>query len=450
MFVLLVAISRQFGPEGTGQYGIAVSVASFLALGADFGLTPYTLRVMSPARASGELLGPIIALRTVLTLLAFALLFGVAALIEVAPETRQVVGVVCAWFLVRGVAEGVGATFIARDKAHVASVLEVAFRAAGAVASIGIVLAGGGLIPALAVQIVAAAAQLFSTVVWVRRTVGRPGVCFAFPQLAATARFAGPYAFSRMVTQLTQRIAVPVIAALLGASAAGLYHAADRFVYALSWIPHFAGIAVLPTAIRRHAESEEGVGSLYQRALGGIVLIGIPASVGLFLVAPRAVNLLFGESFAPAVPVLRILAPMIFANCVSRIMAIFLLAIDRIAARSRHEARAMAVNLIGLLVLVPPFGIAGAALAILIAETLLVVLFARELASTVGPPRCGKRLAIALAGTAVFSGALLALPSLSLLASVAIGVLLYAGSLMAFPAIRSEEGGALVAWWKSR
>jgi O-antigen/teichoic acid export membrane protein len=425
-------------------------VASFLALGADFGLTPYTLRVMSPARASGELLGPIIALRAVLTLLAFALMFGVGALIEVAPETRQVVGVVCAWFLVRSVAEGVGATFIARDKAHIASGLELTFRAAGAAVSIGIVLAGGRLISALAVQVVAAAAQLFFTVTWIRRTVGQPGVRFALPELVATARRAGPYAVSRMVTQLTQRIAVPVVGALLGASAAGLYHAADRFVYALSWIPHFAGIALLPTAIRRHAESEEGAGPLYQRALGGIVLIGVPAAVGLYLVAPRAVILLFGESFGAAVPVLRILAPLVFANCVSRIMAVFLLAIDRIAARSRHEARAMAVNLIGLLVLVPPFGIAGAALAILVAETMLVIWFARELASTVGPPRCGKRLAIALAGTAVFSGALLALPPLSLLASVAIAVPLYAGSLMAFPAIRKGEGRALVEWWKSR
>jgi len=405
---------------------------------------------MSPARASGELLGPILALRTVLTLLAFALLFGVGALIDVAPETRQVVGVICAWFLVRGAAEGVAATFIARDKAHIASALELTFRAAGAAISIGIVMAGGRLVSALAVQIVAAAAQLFFTVTWIRRTVGRPGVRFALPQLAATARRAGPYAVSRMVTQLTQRIAVPVIGVLLGASAAGLYHAADRFVFALSWIPHFAGTALLPTAIRRHAESEEGAGPLYQRALGGIVLIGIPASVGLFLVAPRAVKLVFGDSFGAAVPVLQILAPLVFANCVSRIMAIFLLAIDSITARSRHEARAMAVNLIGLLVLVPLFGIAGAALAILVAETLLVVWFARELAPTVGPPRCGKRLAIALAGTAVFSGALLALPSLSLLASVAIAIVLYAGSLMAFPAIRNEEGHALVAWWKSR
>jgi O-antigen/teichoic acid export membrane protein len=450
LFALLVAISRHFGPEGTGQYGIAVSVASFLALGADFGLTPYTFKVMSPARASGELLGPILALRSVLTLFAFALLIVAGVPFEFTPETRRVVGVVCAWFLLRGFAEGVGATFVARDRAHIAGGLELAFRGAGAAVSIALVLAGGRLSSALAVQVVAAAAQLFCTMAWIRRTVGRPRVRFALPQLSATARCAGPYALSRVVTQLTQRMAVPVIGALLGASAAGLYHAADRFVYALSWIPHFAGISLLPTAIRRHAESDGGAGPLYQRALGGIVLIGIPASAGLFLVAPRAVSLLFGDSFEAAVPVLRILAPLVFANCVSRIMAVFLLAVDRIAARSRLEARAMVVNLIGLVFLVPAFGIPGAALAILIAEVLLVLWFARELAPIVGPPRCGKRLAIALAGTAVFGGVLLALPPISLFASVSVGVLLYVATLMAFPAIRGEEGRALAAWWRSR
>jgi len=423
-----------------------VSVAGFLALTADFGLAPYTLRLMSPARATGLLLGPIVALRMLFTLLAFVSVLALGAVVDVAPEALRIVEVVCAWFLLRGFAEGLAATFVARDAAHVAGLLEVIFRGAGALAAIAVVLAGGDLIAALALQIGVAAAQLLFTAVCLLRRLGGLGVSFAVAPLIGTARQAGPYALSRVVSQLTQRLAVPVIGALLSASAAGLYHAADRFVYVLSWIPHFAGIALLPTAVRRHAESDVGAGPLYQRALGGIVVAVVPASVGLFLVAPQAVELIFGDAFAAAVPVLRLLALLVFAHGLSRVMAIFLLAIDRVAARSRYEAWGMLANAALLLVLVPLLGVIGAALASLLTETLLIGLFARELAPVVGPPRCGRRLASAAMASAVFAGVLVAVGPLSLPASVALAVPLYAAGLALFPEIRRDAGQALRAW----
>jgi O-antigen/teichoic acid export membrane protein len=446
LFALLIVISRRFGPDGAGQYGVAVGVAGILALIADFGLTSYTIKAMSPRRAAGELLGSVIGLRALLGVAAFAAVVVAAVAVDLAPATRNVLILVSCWFLLRGVAEGLGATFIARDESHVASTLEVVFRGAGAATSIAVLLAGGSLVLALAVQVPVAVAQLAATWLRVRRRFGPLGGAVSGAALLTTARSAGPYAISRLLTQLTQRIAVPAIGVLLGASAAGLYHAADRFVYVLSWIPHFVGMALLPTAVRRHADAGSDLAGLYQRALGGIVLIGIPAAVGLFLVAPGAVERIFGGSFAGAVPALQLLAPLVFVNCIGRIMGIFLLAVDRIGARSRCEAVAMVTNAIGILVFVPRFGIRGAALAILVAEIALVVLFSRELAPLLGRPQLGRRLAVAAAGSAGFTAVLLGIGPPGPFASIAIAAPLYGAFLMLSPGIRNREGRALLAW----
>jgi len=427
-----------------------VGVGGLLALVADFGLSGYTIRTLSPRLASGELLGPVVGLRIVFGAAAFVGVLTVAALWGLAAGTRDVLLLVCLWFLLRGMAEGLGATFVARDESHVASALEVAFRGAGAAASIAVVLAGGGLVPALAVQVPVAGVQLATTWRRVRRRFGPVQSCFSPSALAATARRAGPYALSRLLNQLTERIAVPAVGVLLGAPAAGLYHAADRFVTVLSWIPHYLGIAVLPTVVRHHADAQSDVARLYERALGGMVLFGVPAAAGLCWIAPAAVERVFGDSFAGAVPALRLLAPLVFLNCVARIMATFLLAVDHMAARSRCEAVAMLVNAAGLLCLVPVLGIRGAAVAILIAEVVLVALFARELTPLLGPPRIGRRLALAGAGTAAFSGALVAAGSPGPFASIAIAVPVYAIFLVVSPGIRNREGRALLAWLRGR
>jgi O-antigen/teichoic acid export membrane protein len=262
------------------------------------------------------------------------------------------------------------------------------------------------------------------------------------------ARSARPFALSRFLAQLSSRTDVLLLGLLLGTTAAGLYHAPHRVVTALFWIPHFVALALLPILSRASVESPERLGRLYQRTLGSAVLFGMPAVAGLLWIAPGLTVLLFGQEFIPAVPVLRILAILVLLACLSKIMSACLLACNREERWVRHQWKAALVNFVGNLALIPWLGIVGAALATLIAEALLVVLFAVELALFVGPPRIASRLGIAFLGTSAFSVIFILLPGSSLAVTVAIGVVVYGAVIFSFPTIRSYEGRAAFDGWR--
>jgi O-antigen/teichoic acid export membrane protein len=195
-------------------------------------------------------------------------------------------------------------------------------------------------------------------------------------------------------------------------------------------------------------ESPEKLGPFYQRALGSAVLFGIPAMAGLLWIAPGLTVLLFDREFIRAVPVLRILAVLVFLVCLSKIMSVCLLACKREGPWVRHQWKAALVNVVGNLALIPWLGIVGAALATLVAETLLVVLFAVELTPFVGAPRIGPRLGAAFLGTSVFSVIFILWPGASPAVTVAIGVVVYCAVIFSFPAIRSHEGRAALEGWR--
>lgn len=448
-FLFLIVLSRRFGPQGVGEYGVAAAIGVFLAVGADFGLHALTVKELSRRDAPADLPSRVLSLRLLFSAPAVALVL-MAPLIPGLPErTGWVVLVIGLHQLLYRAADGLAGIFVAREEPQVSSALEVACRGLGALGAVAVMASGGSLPLALAALPAAAAVQLGLTLFLLRRRLGRLGWHRDRRDLARTAREARPYALSALLTQLSTRVDVVAIGLLLGAGPAGLYHAAYRIVAVLLWIPQLAALALLPLASRTHGDRPDALAGLGGRALGGMVLIGVPAGVGLLWIAPGLVGALFGEAFAPSVRVLRLLAPLILLECLARIMGVFLMASDRQGARARQQWKAAWTNLAGNLLLIPLFGIEGAALAALLAHALLVGLFAAELSKSFGRLRIGSRVALASVGAAAFSGVLALLPELALGATVAVGVGVYAGTLLLFPGFRSVEAQALWHAWRA-
>jgi O-antigen/teichoic acid export membrane protein len=448
VFLLLIVLSRYFGPDGVGSYGLAIGLAGFFVAFADFGLGPFTVREVSQGIGAENLPSRVLTLRTILSA---AALLGLALLLPLtgfAPETKRIVLIVGTSQLLHQIAGGMGCILLAWGRPQVDSIATAVSKGTGAVAGIAIAVAGGSLSLTLTPLIAAATIHLWIVLRAVRRRSGALRPALDRSSLVDLARSARPFALSRFLAQIASRTDVLLLGLLVGTTAAGLYHAPHRVVTALFWIPHFAALALLPIMSRARVEFPETLGPFYQRALGSAVLFGIPAMAGLLWIAPGLTVLLFGPEFIPAVPVLRILAVLVLLACLSKIMSVCLLACNREEPWVRHQWKAALVNLVGNLALIPWLGIVGAALATLVAETLLVALFAVELAPIVGPPRIGQRLGAAFLGTSAFSVIFILWPGASLAVTVAVGVVVYCAVIFSFPAIRSYEGRAALDGWR--
>ena len=90
-----------------------------------------------------------------------------------------------------------------------------------------------------------------------------------------------------------------------------------------------------------------------------------------------------------------------------------------------------AVNVVLNLVLIPPLGVVGAALATLVAEGLILAWGWREVTRALGPLALGPSALVAAGGVAAMTLALLPLRAAPLPLSLATGALVYAAAILA-------------------
>lgn len=439
-FLFFVVISRTFGEEGIGQYSFAMALTGFFAVFSDFGLYPFTIKEISRHTSSFEdYYGRIFSLRLILSAAIFGVLLLVLPFLPFPYESKLIIALIGAYQVISRVVDGIGATFVAREDTHLAGFIETSFKATAALAGIAVVMAGGSLVTALAILPTVALGSLFVAYWLVTKKYGRPNLALFSSSLRHVMREATPYALSLFLFQIYSRVDVVLLGFLLGAAAAGIYNVAYRVVFLLLFIPQFAAMAIFPMASRLYLDSMKDFKSLYLKSLNLIILIGVPGASGLFLIAPDLINLIFGKSFSESATVLRILCGLLFLACLNRIMGVFMMSCDRQVERTRCYWKAACVNVLANLFLIPIFGFKGAAVAALISEALLLILFAIQLRPVLGLPRIGSRLLISAVGTASFCFTFSYFPSDSLMVVILLSILLYLGTLVFFKDIRRNE-----------
>ena len=155
-----------------------------------------------------------------------------------------------------------------------------------------------------------------------------------------------------------ERIDQPVIAALLPPVQLGLYVTAVT----LSSVASLVGTSVVYVGLPSMAAltSVDERRRLARRLVRMTLLTSAGLSLAIFAVAPELMALLFGEQFVVAAPVARILLVASVLLAVNRAIESILTGIGRPWDAARAELLALPVTAVGLAVLLPTLGIAGA------------------------------------------------------------------------------------------
>lgn len=160
----------------------------------------------------------------------------------------------------------------------------------------------------------------------------------------------------------------------LGDASLGYYNAAYTIATMWLFVPLAVVDSALPVLLQTKKNNPEAFRPRYQLMLMLVLGIGVCAGLGLSVLAPWIVWLLYGESYAPAANVLRVIAWIgIFSN-IGSARGIYIQAEEKQSA-IKYISLITAVVTIGLnALLIPPFGLGGAAAACLlsfVAESML-------------------------------------------------------------------------------
>lgn len=211
----------------------------------------------------------------------------------------------------------------------------------------------------------------------------------------------------------------------------GYYSAAQKIVFTLYVIPTLAAAAVFP-ALTRLANEKERFKKLAEGAIRNMLAIGTPIAVGGIVTARGVIALFYGAEYLPAIApfaILLLTVPLIFAT---GIVNSALIAQNRQKAFFIYSLTGFVLNIAFNWLLIPPFGIVGAALATLVTSAASVAYIwtvARRMGG-IGMPKGMGTICGATAGMAALVGGIM-MAGAPVWIAVPIGIGAYALTLKA-------------------
>lgn len=405
-FVLSIVLARALGSYGSGVVYQAIAVfmiaLSLTRLGMDTTAVWLLPRLMSQDR---HLVRPAV--------------HGILVPALVAPSV-----VVLAWYVGapwradNDVIGAIDAVAVFLPAAAVMTVALAATRAFGGVVPFNLV--GNVLVPGLRPLLIVGSVALGATVagsalgwaapwavgmvvglwvLWVqmRRTLG-PRTGPLLPDRDLAGRIAGyglPRVLAAALDQALVWLDVLLVGLIAGPAAAGIYGAASRFIRGGLVVSTAFRIVVAPRFSALLAQRRlEDVARLYVTTSGWILLLGAPAYLVLANYGPTVLSWL-GEDFTDGVTALAILSLGTLVVLAAGNIQSLLLMSGRSGVSALNKALVVAFNAVANLILVPIYGINGAAVAWTVSMVLDTALAAWWVARTEGiSPAAGSILRV--------------------------------------------------------
>lgn len=201
----------------------------------------------------------------------------------------------------------------------------------------------------------------------------------SFEGLRRHLRFSIPITLSTMAGMASSRVDRIIIGYFLGATAVGLYSMAYQISIAIliyvnpireTFFPEFSSLF--------DAGDLDACGRYLREGIRWFLLIALPSAGGMYLIGSDVIAILTAGAGIPGAALMFLLALGMAANGIGKIYGVILKAAEETDRRAIYTGIGAVANVLLNLLVVPVFGIAGAATATLLTYLLMGGLLARR------------------------------------------------------------------------
>ena len=439
-FAASVYLARVLGADGYGVIAVALGVTLYLHSIVDFGVeTMGVQRVAGDPPRAGDIVGVFLPGRLATALIAGGVTAGAALLFLPDLEGR-----VISLFMLTLIPVALSTRWVHLGLERTGAV--ALSRVAGEFTVLALVLAfvqgleRVALVPVL--QFVGDALAI--AWLWIR--LGPAGVQVVprwdRSRLSAWVKSAWPLVGHALLGLVIFNSDLLFLRGFRGRVEVGLYAAAYALVSFLLNVGWTYAQSLLPTLTRLDREGGDAA-SLFQTAFAQVFVVILPVAVGGAMVSAPLILVVFGEEYAAAGAALAVLVWSVPLSLARSLSIVSLISRDRQDLVLRTTTSSAVVNLILNILLIPPFGLMGAAAATVITEgqrAALAYVFTRS----VGFPHVRvARFWKPLLPAAAMAVALWLAAPLHVAVQIPLGALVYAVGLIGLGAVRLRGGVGL-------
>lgn len=433
-------LARHLGASGFAAFNYALAWGLLFSPLADFGLRQAAVNRLSVRQVSpAEIAGSLLALRMIMSVV-FAVIAGAVA-VATAPDNTVAVGslIVCVGMIV-GAPSSLAAVVQTSMRPGWVIVNNLSSSLSWAAVAVIMIAAGAGPV-ALIVGIVASSAVSSLIQAWMAQRltpIGRP----TRRAVMSLLRLSIPLGLGAIAVAVYYRINSILVYQISGADEAGYYAAAQKLVDQVQIVPMAIVGALFPLISEAAQTNPERLRRFVSGGWEILLGLAFPIVAIVIAVAHPLSGLLFGDEFrGPTGTVLMLVWPVVIAIFLGYLAGALVPAINLVKIWTIIVFAGAAVSVVLNLLLIPPFGADGAAIATVLTEfpvmaaTLIVAL--RRVHMRL-PTR---RVLLMLIAAVVAGAAAYPLGTVSLLLGLVGGALVYVALLHV---LRVVELGALL------
>jgi O-antigen/teichoic acid export membrane protein len=441
-FLATTLFAREAGPNTFGTYSFVFALAGFVVgVPTNFGIG--TLGIRKVARDpgdAGKAVGEALAVQAIIAAVAVALLVTLVPLLSTNRELITLTPLVALYYVAYNLTVDWALQGLQRLRAVAATRLagQLLF---GIVTPLILVHGPAGAERYAAASAAGAILTAIVAFAIVRRAVGPIRVSWAMAPLWDLAKRAAPLGFSVVMLQVYWSMDQVLLGLLTNKTEVGQYASAAKLPTVLSGFIAIWVSAVYPHASRLFRNDPDAL----RRQLGGFtslsIVAALPLAAGSAIVGTDVMTGLFGPAYRLAGTPFAILMTASAIVVVAINYTSLAMAVDQERTFALAVTVASIINVLLNLLLIPSYGSTGAAISTVAAELVVFLICARRVVAIIGrPPLVGRRIAGAMAATAVMSAALIAMPSsISVWLRIAAGGAVFLAVAVACGAVRQKD-----------
>lgn len=386
--------------------------------------------------------------RTLLILISFAVLLPLSLAINKPPDVRKLIWLLTGAMGMTTLAGTFTSTISGYERFRLFSLFSLLTQSVNTFSGLAVLSAGLGIVGIGGAQFGSALICSTGIALAVHYRIVPFSFAWSFSRIKGVLRAAAPLGMTALITMLYYRASFIFLSHFHGDMEVGYYNSAYSIINSLLLLPATFSMTVLPRMSEYAKHDSERLNLLYRRAYMYMFYFGFSTATGGMLLAGPIFDLLYPDSYLPGVPILRILVWALALMFVTSLQGTHLVSRDLKKHLLIVVAAAAVANIISNVLLIPPLGGYGAAIAAVLSEAVsgiggfLVLrkhLPVRVLLGWI------LRLGPSLAAMAVF---LMLTPAWPLIIRIAIGGIIVVGFLTLVGGLRRDDYQMAVQLWR--
>jgi|TARA_Y100000310_G_scaffold345860_1_gene471656 O-antigen/teichoic acid export membrane protein len=375
-FVVMLYAARLLSQQNFGKFSFALSLSFMAVILADLGINTLLIREISRNKSLvSKYFINAFSIKIVLSIITFFIIVAVLNALNYPEITRQIVYIIWLFTILSTFTELFYSIFRAFEQMFYDAFLKILRMSILAVTGIYVLFKGYGVIIfsytfVFTEIIVITLASLIALKKFIKLDIRIDPVF-----IKSTLKKALPFGLAFIFGSIYFFIGSIMLSKMKGDVEVAIFSAAYNIALALIFIPTVYINAIYPVLSRYYKEGKSGLRLLYERSFKYLYIIGLPISLGIFMLSDEIIGFLYGARYSISSIALRIISLYLFLKFINFLLGIVLSSIDKQNKRMLGQGITAGISILLNLLLIPLIGFVGAAISTLITEIFLFIIY---------------------------------------------------------------------------